>query len=239
VRLLRLEPGARPAYREAAEEMARALAARGLGLVYGGASVGLMGALADAALGAGAEVPRALVEREIAHAGLSELHVVESMHERKALMADLSDGFVALPGGAGTLEELFEVWTWAQLGLHLKPCGLLDVEGYYGGLAAFLDHAVAERFLTAAHREILMLEEEPGGLLDSLATYEPPRTGKWIDRGEDDGEPGGRRAPGHRAARNLSVPGVSTSAPDSVMTMLLLKPRPKPARSSARPARPA
>jgi uncharacterized protein (TIGR00730 family) len=181
-------PGARAAYRTAAEEVARALAARGLGLVYGGASVGLMGALADAALAAGAEVvgvvPRALVEREIAHGGLSELHVVESMHERKGLMADLSDGFVALPGGAGTLEELFEVWTWAQLGLHDKPCALLDVEGYYAGLAAFLDRAVAERFLASEHREMLMLADEPGALLDAFASWRPPRRGKWIDRGE-------------------------------------------------------
>jgi uncharacterized protein (TIGR00730 family) len=158
-------PGARPSYARAAEATARAVAGRGLGLVYGGASVGLMGVMADAALAAGAEVvgvvPRPLVERELAHDGLSELHVVETMHERKALMADLSDGFLALPGGAGTLEELFEVWTWAQLGLHGKPCGLLDVDGYYRGLAAFLDHAVAQRFLTTEHRRTLLLEREP------------------------------------------------------------------------------
>ena len=181
-------PGARPEYRAAAVELAREVAGRGLGLVYGGASVGLMGALAGAALEAGAEVvgvvPRALVEREIAHAGLSDLRVVGSMHERKALMADLADGFVALPGGAGTLEELFEVWTWSQLGLHAKPCGFLDVAGYWEGLAAWLDRAVDERFLAAEHRAMLMLEGEPAALLDRFDAYEPSRTPKWLDRGE-------------------------------------------------------
>jgi uncharacterized protein (TIGR00730 family) len=180
--------GARPEYRDAAVALADALAERELGLVYGGASVGLMGILADAALAAGAEVigvvPRALVDREIAHTGLSELHVVGSMHERKALMADFADGFLALPGGAGTLDELFEAWTWAQLGLHRKPCGLLDVAGYYGGLAAFLDHAVRERFLSDDHRRILLLDADPGTLLERLAAYDPPRTAKWLDRGE-------------------------------------------------------
>jgi uncharacterized protein (TIGR00730 family) len=145
-----------------------------------------MGVMAGAALAAGAEVvgvvPRPLVERELAHDGLSELHVVETMHERKALMADLSDGFLALPGGAGTLEGLFEVWTWAQLGLYGKPCGLLDVDGYYRGLAAFLDHAVAQRFLTTEHRRTLLLEREPSALLEEFERFEPPRAGKWIDR---------------------------------------------------------
>ena len=149
-------PGAHPDYAEAARELGRSLAERGIGLVYGGAHVGLMGVLADSALESGGEVvgviPQALVEREIAHPGVSDLRVVGTMHERKALMADLADGFIALPGGTGTLDELFEVYTWTQLGLHSKPLGLLDVRGYYAQLAAFLDHAVQERFLTAEHR---------------------------------------------------------------------------------------
>jgi uncharacterized protein (TIGR00730 family) len=143
-------PGARPGYAEVTADLARVLVADGLGLVYGGAGVGLMATLADTVLDEGGEVigviPRALVEKEIAHNGVSDLRVVDSMHERKALMADLSDAFVALPGGLGTLEELLEIFTWAQLGLHHKPCALLDVEGYYAGLADFLAHAVAERF---------------------------------------------------------------------------------------------
>ena len=146
-------PGANPAYGEAAADLARLLASRGIGVVYGGGKVGLMGILADTALAAGGEVigviPQDLMDREIGHAGLTELHVVGSMHERKALMAELSDGFVALPGGAGTLEELIEVYTWSQLGLHAKPMGVLNVAGYYDGLAALLDHAVQEGFLRA------------------------------------------------------------------------------------------
>ena len=144
-------PGARAAYAEATAEVARLLVGEGIGVVYGGGQVGLMGVLADTAMAAGGEVigvmPQALVDREIEHTAISDLRVVGSMHERKALMTELSDAFIALPGGAGTLEELFEVYTWAQLGLHSKPCGLLDVEDYYSGLAAFLDHAVRERFL--------------------------------------------------------------------------------------------
>ncbi len=151
--------GREPGHRRLAEALARALAERGIGIVYGGARVGLMGALADAALAAGGEVigviPRALIEREIGHTGLTELRIVESMHERKALMAELADGFVALPGGVGTLEELFEVWTWAQLGLHAKPCALLDTDGFYAPLVAFLDHQVDAGFVRAAHRAML------------------------------------------------------------------------------------
>jgi uncharacterized protein (TIGR00730 family) len=182
-------PGARPAYAEATAEVARLLAGEGIGVVYGGGHVGLMGVLADTAMAAGGEVigvmPQALVDREIGHTGISELRVVGSMHERKALMADLSDAFVALPGGAGTLEELFEVYTWAQLGLHDKPCGLLDVEDYYAGLAAFLDHAVRERFLREEHRAMLIVEREPRALIDRLAKFEPRAvTPKWIDREE-------------------------------------------------------
>jgi uncharacterized protein (TIGR00730 family) len=182
-------PGRDPAYREAAVALVRTLAERGLGVVYGGAHVGLMGVVADEALAAGAEVigviPQALVDREIAHTGLDDLRVVGSMHERKAQMAELADAFVALPGGLGTLEELFEVATWAQLGLHVKPCGLLNVLGYYDGLAGMLDHAVAERFLRPENRAIITVEADPGAMIDALAAWQPPaRVDKWIDRDE-------------------------------------------------------
>jgi uncharacterized protein (TIGR00730 family) len=179
-------PGAQPDYADAARELGGELAAQGIGLVYGGASVGLMGVVADAALEAGADVvgviPQALVDREIAHPGVSDLRVVGSMHERKALMADLADGFVALPGGMGTLEELFEVYTWTQLGLHSKPLGLLDVRGYYTQLAAFLDHAVEERFLTPEHREMLVVEKRAAAMIDAFRRWRPPVRTKWIDR---------------------------------------------------------
>lgn len=170
-------------------ELARVLVSEGLELVYGGADVGLMGTLADAVLAEGGEaigvIPRALVEKEIAHDGLSDLRVVGSMHERKALMADLSDAFVALPGGLGTLEELLEIYTWAQLGLHQKPCALLDVDGYYAGIAAFLSHAVEERFLREEHRAMLIVEREPRTLIDRLSRFELGAVQpKWIDRGE-------------------------------------------------------
>ncbi len=182
-------PGARPEYAEAARELARLLTAEGIGVVYGGGGVGLMGALADAVIGAGGEltgvIPRALVDREIAHRDVMDMRVVGSMHERKALMADLSDAFVALPGGIGTLEELFEVYTWAQLGLHRKPCALLNIEGYYDGIADFLAHAVAERFLREETRELLMVETDPEALIERLRTFEPPAVvPKWIDREE-------------------------------------------------------
>jgi uncharacterized protein (TIGR00730 family) len=177
--------GREPGYRRLAEALARELAGRGIGIVYGGASVGLMGALADAALAAGGEVigviPRALIEREIGHSGLTELRIVESMHERKALMAELADGFVALPGGVGTLEELFEVWTWAQLGLHAKPCALLDTDGFFGPLVAFLDHLVEAGFVRAAHRAMLVTAQSPEELLTAFAAYRPPRVGKWLE----------------------------------------------------------
>ncbi len=178
--------GARPAYRRAAARLGRALARRGLGLVYGGGSIGLMGVVADAALAAGGQVvgviPRRLARKEIAHAGLSRLHVVPSMHARKAMMADLSDAFVALPGGMGTLEELTEVLTWAQLGLHHKPCALLDVAGYWRPLIRLLDHAVEERFLRPDHRRLLLVERGPERLLDRLARWRPrPHLRKWID----------------------------------------------------------
>jgi uncharacterized protein (TIGR00730 family) len=182
-------PGARPAYAQATAELARLLVGDGVGLVYGGANVGLMAVLADAVLAEGGEavgvIPQALVDKEIAHPGLTDLRVVDSMHERKALMADLADAFVALPGGLGTLEELFEVYTWSQLGLHAKPCGLLDVEGYFAGIAAFLEHAVKERFLRDEHRAMLMVERDPRELLDRLRGFEPDALRpKWIGREE-------------------------------------------------------
>ncbi len=178
-------PGVDPAYRSAAEHLGRTLARRGIGIVYGGGSVGLMGALADAALAAGGEVvgviPRALQLREVGHAGLSELHVVASMHERKARMAELAGAFVALPGGMGTLEELAEILTWAQLGLHEKPCGLLDVGGYWRPLVAFFDHAVAEGFVRPEDRRLVLVAGGVDELLDAFASYRPPRVRRWID----------------------------------------------------------
>jgi uncharacterized protein (TIGR00730 family) len=178
--------GGQPAYLDAARALGALLARRGIGVVYGGASIGLMGAVADAALAAGGEVigviPEALEAKEIAHQGLTRLDVVGSMHERKARMSDLADAFVALPGGMGTLEELSEILTWAQLGLHRKPCGLLDVAGYWRPLVAFFDHAVQERFLKPQHRALLAVEEEPRALLDALSGSLPPPEEKWIDR---------------------------------------------------------
>jgi uncharacterized protein (TIGR00730 family) len=180
--------GAEPAYLEAARAAGRGLAERGLRLVYGGGKVGMMGALADAALEAGGDVvgviPRSIFDREIGHGGLPDLRVVDSMHERKALMAELSDAFVALPGGIGTFEELFEAYTWAQLGLHRKPLGLLDVAGYYEPLEAMLDHAVEQRFLRAETRAMLTRDDTLDGLLERFAAWEPPSVHKWIDRDE-------------------------------------------------------
>ena len=177
--------GSRPEYLEAARSLGVALAGQGIGLVYGGASVGLMGAVADAALDDGGEVigviPTSLWEKEIAHRGLTELRVVTSMHERKAQMADLSDGFIALPGGIGTLEELFEVWTWSQLGLHRKPVALLDVAGYYEPLLQFLDGAVTERFLRAEHRGMLVTATDAATLLARIQAYRPLGVTKWLE----------------------------------------------------------
>ncbi len=179
-------PGARPEYAEAAVAVATLLAQRGIGLVYGGASVGLMGLMADTALAAGGEVigviPKGVFPTEIPHADLTEQHVVETMHERKALMGELADGFIALPGGSGTLEELFEVFTWSQLGIHDKGCVLLNVAGYYDGLTAFLDHVVNERFLRAEHRAMLLSADTAEGALAALERFKPPRVGKWMDR---------------------------------------------------------
>jgi uncharacterized protein (TIGR00730 family) len=180
-------PGARPVYTEATEDLGMLLARNGITLVFGGATVGLMGRLADTVVSEGGEaigvIPQALVDREIAHLGLTDLHVVETMHERKQKMADLADAFVALPGGLGTLDELFEIYTWAQLGMHRKPIGLLNVEGYFDGLTGFLEHAVAERFLRDDHREMLIVEEEPAQMLQRLENFDPASlTPKWIDR---------------------------------------------------------
>jgi uncharacterized protein (TIGR00730 family) len=179
-------PGRLPAYTQAAAALGRELARQGLGLVYGGAAVGTMGVLADAALAGGAEVigviPRTLVEKEVAHKSLSDLRVVETMHQRKAQMESLSDAVIALPGGFGTLDELFEILTWAQLGLHSKPVGLLDVEGYWERLLAFIDHMVAERFLRSAQRDALVVARQPGELLRQLADYQPLVLEKWLDR---------------------------------------------------------
>jgi uncharacterized protein (TIGR00730 family) len=178
--------GVRPEYRAAAAELGRVMAGRGIGLVYGGARVGLMGTLADAALAAGGEVvgviPAALMAKEIAHSGLTELRVVQSMHERKALMSELADAFVALPGGWGTLEELFEVLTWAQLGLHRKPCGLVNVQGYFDGLLAFLAHTIDEGFVRREYAAMIAVAASPGELLDRVASASPPVVEKWLDR---------------------------------------------------------
>lgn len=180
--------GRHPGYLVAAAALGSALAQRGIGLVYGGASVGLMGEVAGAALAAGGDVigvmPRALVDREVAHRGLADLRVVGSMHERKAMMAELADGFVALPGGLGTLEELFEIWTWAQLGDHAKPCALLDIQGYYGKLLAFLDQAVAEGFIKPLHRDMLIVADSVDALFPALDAWRPPATAGWIGRDE-------------------------------------------------------
>lgn len=178
-------PGNDPAYADAARVLGQTLAERDITLVYGGGHVGLMGVVADAALGAGGEVigvmPRSLVDREIGHTGLTKLHVVRSMHERKAMMSELSNGFIALPGGNGTLEEFFEVLTWAQLGEHGKPCGLLNVAGYYDPLLEVFDRMVEKDFLKEAHRELVLVAEDPSSLLERFEGYEPPKTIKWID----------------------------------------------------------
>ena len=181
-------PGARPAYAAAAVALARGLVARGITIVYGGGNVGLMGILADTARAAGGDVigviPRGLVAKELAHAELSDLRVVESMHERKALMADLSDAFIAMPGGYGTFEEFCEILTWTQLGLQRKPCGILNVEGYYDPLLQMFDHAVAEQFVKPVHREMFIDDAEPESLVERLLVQQPPLVDKWLGRGQ-------------------------------------------------------
>ncbi len=180
--------GSDTAYAKAANETGAAIAEAGLTLVYGGAKVGLMGAVADGALEAGGRVvgvlPEALQEKELAHEGLSELHVVSSMHERKAMMADHSDAFIALPGGAGTLEELFEIWTWGQLGLHQKPCGFLNTNGFYDQLLGFLDHQRDEGFVKPAMRDMLKVADTPSDLITVFRAYEAPTVAKWIRKNE-------------------------------------------------------
>jgi len=169
----------------AARELGHALADRGIGLVYGGGSIGLMGTIADAVLERGGEVigviPRTLWEREVGHRGLADLRIVETMHERKALMAELGDAFVALPGGLGTLEELFEAWTWSQLGLHRKPCAILDATGYYDDLVSFLDKSVDAGFIGATNRAMLIVARDPAALFERIAEYAPPTVSRWID----------------------------------------------------------
>jgi uncharacterized protein (TIGR00730 family) len=177
--------GGRADFVDTASALGHELAARRVGLVYGGAQVGLMGAVAEAVLERGGHVigviPRALATREVAHPGLTDLRVVASMHERKQTMADLADGFISLPGGLGTLEETLEMLTWAQLGIHRKPCGLLNAAGYFDRLLDFLDHALAERFIRDEHRAMLLVDRTPAGLLDQFAGYTPPVVPKWMD----------------------------------------------------------
>ncbi|MGD9264296.1 MAG: TIGR00730 family Rossman fold protein [Lysobacterales bacterium] len=175
-------------YAAAARDLAQVLCERGIGVVYGGGAVGIMGVLADAMLERGGEVigviPKALAIKEVAHEGLSEMHVVASMHERKALMAELANGFIAMPGGWGTLEEIFEMLTWAQLGFHEKPCGLLNVGGYFDGLIDFLENAFAHKFVKELYRPLLMSSHEPQLLLEQFAVYQAPRVRKWMGEGE-------------------------------------------------------
>ncbi|MBI1282459.1 MAG: TIGR00730 family Rossman fold protein [Anaerolineaceae bacterium] len=180
--------GTQPMYAAAAHAMGMGLAQRGLGLVYGGGRVGLMGAVADGTLVGGGKVtgiiPQSLVDRELAHVGLSELHVVASMHQRKALMAEIADAFVAMPGGFGTLDELFEIITWAQLGFHNKPIALLNIGGYFDPLRTFIDHMVTEGFVKPEHRDAVLVKNEVDDLLDTLLTYQPPQLEKWIKKRE-------------------------------------------------------
>ncbi|MGD0924821.1 MAG: TIGR00730 family Rossman fold protein [Streptosporangiaceae bacterium] len=211
-------PGRRPEYLAGAADLGRSLAGRGLRVVYGGAHVGTMGALANAVLAAGGEIvgviPGLLVDAEVAHLGLSELRVTGSMHERKATMAALADGFIALPGGLGTLEEFAEIVTWAQLGLHAKPTGLLNLLGYYDGLLSFLDHATQERFVRPDHREQILARQSAAELLAAMEAWTaPPRApAKWIDADGSDIVPG--RAPGRNA------PGAEPPGPIAGQTPL-------------------
>ena len=175
-------------YTLAARALALSLVNRNLTLVYGGASIGIMGTVADYVLELGGQVvgviPKALAHKEVAHDNLTELHVTQSMHERKMLMAELADGFVALPGGIGTLEELFEIWTWAQLGFHNKPCGVLNVAGYYDALVQFMEHVLAEQFVKPHHHAMLIVESEPDKLLDRYVAYQPPLVKHWVNKDE-------------------------------------------------------
>ena len=178
--------GASPRYAAAARDLGARFVRDGITLVYGGGRVGMMGELADSVIRAGGRtvgvIPRPLLEREVGHTGLAELHVVETMHERKQKMADLSDGFIALPGGLGTLEEVFEIWTWAQLGIHRKPIGFLDVDAYYAPLFAFLDRCVDQRFIRPQFRAMAAVDDDIDRLLTRMRTYAPPDVQQWLDR---------------------------------------------------------
>ncbi len=180
--------GNQPAFREAATVMGTLLARRGIGLVYGGGNVGLMGVIADAVLAGGGHVigviPKSLADREIAHTGVTDLRIVDSMHTRKALMAELSDAFIAMPGGVGTFEEFFEAVTWTQLGVHRKPCGLLNAGGFYNALAAFIDQAVTDGFIRPIHRAAIVVDDHPERLLDTLSRIKLPDVPKWIRKDE-------------------------------------------------------
>jgi len=180
--------GTRPVYAEAAAQLGRDLAKSKISLVFGGGRVGLMGILADSVLAAGGQaigvMPRALVEKEIAHTSLTELHVVESMHQRKSLMADLADAFLLLPGGFGSWEEFCEVLTWLQLGIHRKPCAILNVAGYYNGLLSLADHALAEGFLRPAHHKMVIVADHPQAALSQLTSASIPSEVKWVGKGE-------------------------------------------------------
>jgi uncharacterized protein (TIGR00730 family) len=178
-------PGRREAYASEARKLAESLVSRDIGLVYGGASVGIMGTVADQVMQLGGEaigvIPDALMRKEVAHAGLTQLHVTGSMHERKTKMAELADGFIAFPGGIGTLEEIFEILTWAQLGFHDKPCGLLNAESYFDPLIRFLDHAVEEQFVRPLHRDMLIVESDPASMLDRFTRYQAPALTRWVE----------------------------------------------------------
>lgn len=178
-------PGADPDFMEAAKELGKEIAARGFGLIYGGSDLGLMGAVSQSALDHGTEVtgimPK-IFEGRVQHPELSELHIVETMHQRKSMMSEIADGFIALPGGMGTFEEILEVVTWAQIGFHTKPCGLLNINGYYDKLLHFLDEAVEQRFIWPAHRDMLMTDTSSAGLLDQFNSYKAPKIEKWRDR---------------------------------------------------------
>ncbi len=180
--------GSNPVYADAARTLGQTLAQQNMELIYGGGRVGLMGILADAVLAAGGRVqgviPQSLADLEVAHHSLTTLHIVRTMHERKSLMADLSEGFIALPGGIGTFEELFEIWTWAQLGIHAKPIGLLNVAGYFDRLLEFLDHAVLETFLKPLHRKAVIVEQEVAELISKMRAFQPTTDRKWIDAEE-------------------------------------------------------
>ena len=180
--------GKNPAFAQAAVALAQEMCSRDIGLVYGGAAVGIMGTVADAVIDAGGKavgvIPKSLAVKELAHENLAELHVVASMHERKAMMAELADGFIALPGGWGTLEEIFEILTWAQLGFHDKPCGLLNTAGYYDGLIGFLDNSFEQRFVSELYRPMLMTSAKPASLLKKFAVYQAPKVRKWMAEDE-------------------------------------------------------